>query len=299
MVTLKKNISRAFLILFVTISLLELSLSIFDPLGIVFFFEMSKYRASLLENDVYAYIHEPGYREKLQGVDVRINSHGLRGPEFEDAKHPGQKRLLILGDSAVFGWGAPQESIFPIEIQRILSKRAPEVEVIPAGVCSWNTRTEYEYLRSTAIHFKPDLVLLLIVENDLVPKRNSRTEVSEELLFGGRVETNGVKNWFRPVWRMSVGRSYLLKYTQYFIKIRNVQQSKKNVHGSSPKWEDARLALDGIIRLCKERNIDLVIYLYVSPSELQRNPALSLYNSYLENREEEVYMLPEYLLEIV
>ncbi len=292
-----KGFFSAFLIICSTIGLLEISLRIFDPIGIEFFFETAKYRESLQQNEAYAYIHTPGHRETLQGVDVAINSHGLRGPEFAKEKPSGAKRVLILGDSAVFGWGAPGEHIFAREIQRLFSGSGRNVEVIPAGVCSWNTRTEYEYLRSEAMDFDPDAVLLVIVENDLVPKREGRTDVSKSLLFQEPDKPDGVKKIFRPLWRKSVGQSYLLKYIQYFVKIRSVLHSKKQVKSGSPKWEDARLALDGIIALCNERKIDLIVYLYAARSEVKRNPTLTLYNSYLQSKGKEVFLLPEHLFD--
>ncbi len=86
-----------------------------------------------------------------QGVTVRVNSHGLRGPEFETAKAPGRKRILILGDSVVFGWGAEEQDLFPAELQRRFDGDGRGIEVIAAGVGSWNTRAEYEFLREVGV----------------------------------------------------------------------------------------------------------------------------------------------------
>ena len=244
-------------------------------------------------NDEYAYIHEPGYRKQLQGVDVIINSHGLRGPEFEDVKPPGKKRVLILGDSVVFGWGVPEKNIFALELQRLFSRTTPAVEVIPAGVGSWNTRTEYEYLRSTAINFKPDVVVLFIVENDLRPKNTGRTDVRKELLFknGKRGKTTEDILW--KALRKSVGQSYLVKYIRYFVKIRSNKQAQ--VEENSPRWKDASLALDGIIKLCHENGADFIVYLYGSKSTVMENAVLNCYNKYLESIGEHAFLLPEVL----
>ncbi len=135
------------------------------------------------ENDIYAYIHRPGYQGTFQGVRVSINSHGLRGREFNTVKPPGKIRILILGDSVVFGWGAPQDSIFGARLQDMFKSWTEKVEVISAGVGSWNTRTEYEFLRSTAIQFQPDILLLVIVSNDLEPHRRGRTAAHKAIVF--------------------------------------------------------------------------------------------------------------------
>jgi hypothetical protein len=56
------------------------------------------------------------------------------------------------------------------------------IEVIPLGVCSWNTRNEFKYFRRVAINFSPDVLILVICQNDLKPNRGGRTEISENLL---------------------------------------------------------------------------------------------------------------------
>jgi hypothetical protein len=43
---------------------------------------------------------------KVNHQRVRINSLGTRGPEFQPSKPPQTIRILSLGDSRTFGWGA-------------------------------------------------------------------------------------------------------------------------------------------------------------------------------------------------
>ena len=131
--------------------LLEIFLRMFDPIGIGYYSETRKYFQAMHDNDDFAYIHTAGYDDKLQGVQVTINSEGLRSPEFPTTKPVGEKRLLLIGDSVVFGWGAPQDSIMSAWLQRRLDADAPGWRVIAAGVGSWNTRTEYELDRKSVV----------------------------------------------------------------------------------------------------------------------------------------------------
>src|SRR5262245_61702990 len=41
--------------------------------------------------------------------DLRINSHGLRGPERDYGKPPGVRRVLLLGDSFVEGYTVAED----------------------------------------------------------------------------------------------------------------------------------------------------------------------------------------------
>ena len=42
---------------------------------------------------------------------VRINARGLRGPEIDEQKHAGVRRVLCLGDSCTFGGPHPYPEI--------------------------------------------------------------------------------------------------------------------------------------------------------------------------------------------
>jgi hypothetical protein len=273
--------------LIVALGLLEVVLRAVDPIGIAYFFEAKRYFAAMQDNDIYAYIHRPGYQETFQGVRVSINSHGLRGREFKTVKSPGKIRILILGDSVVFGWGAPQDSIFGVRLQDMFNSWTEEVEVIPAGVGSWNTRTEYEFLRSTAIQFQPDILLLVIVANDLDPHRRGRTEVDKAILFK-RDEQYGLPgvspgSHLAKAWQRVVSYSYACQYAQYYMKVKKVHIEQAQVSLDSPQWQDARLALEGIATLCLNQSIELIPYLYGTSDTIKTDPVLSLYREHLES----------------
>src|SRR6185503_9697752 len=43
---------------------------------------------------------------------IHVNSLGLRGPEWPVARQPGVARVLVFGDSFVFGVGVDEEHVF-------------------------------------------------------------------------------------------------------------------------------------------------------------------------------------------
>jgi len=267
----------------ILICAIEVGLRMFDPLGLSYFAEAHKYFATAMQpSEEYSYIHKPGFRGKFQGADITINSAGFRGPEIETANTRGKIRIMIIGDSVVFGWGAPQSSIFPIKLQGMLEREAPEVEVIPAGVGSWNTRAEYEYLRSEGIQFGPAVIVLVITANDLEPHPTGRTDVPREILSPPTEKASGGRRFLSKIWHGVGRRSYLLSYLQYSMRKRSATRGESQVNASSPTWEDARLALDGIVQLSRDTGAILVPYLYGSKETIEKNTVLRLYRDHLE-----------------
>src|SRR5213082_3545313 len=71
-----------------------------------FGFEMWKYAKTLKIRAENAEMgHRPNSEAFLMGVDVKINSLGLRNREISTAKPPGTYRIVVLGDSTTLGWG--------------------------------------------------------------------------------------------------------------------------------------------------------------------------------------------------
>ncbi|UCG52915.1 MAG: hypothetical protein JSW58_04985 [Candidatus Latescibacterota bacterium] len=294
--TLAMGIAYVVLLLCVTVAAMEVLIRIFDPIGISYFSEAARYFRNMTPNDAYGYIHTPHYRDKLQGVDVTINSHGFRGPEFEIEKPRETVRLLILGDSVVFGWGAPQDSIFPARLQRMLERDFGRIEVISAGVGSWNTRTEYQYLKSEGVHLSPDVILMVITNNDIEPIKNSRTDVDRDVLFDDS-KKSGVRRVLEKGWRLLASRSYALGYIQYFSRVTSTKKRYSEIGEDSPRWDDARLALEGIVGLCRDANTTLVIYLYASNETLTSSNVFALYRRFIESQNLPVFTLPDKLFD--
>jgi hypothetical protein len=114
------------------------------------------------------WFHRPGSRGRsdLGGPDrgeVTINALGLRGGELPRAKAPGTVRVLVFGDSFVFGVGVSEEHLLTSHLQRRLG---PGVEVVNMGVSGFSTDQEYLLFEDVGAALAPDLVLLFAVDND-------------------------------------------------------------------------------------------------------------------------------------
>jgi lysophospholipase L1-like esterase len=137
-----------------------------------FTLEMWKYARKLKQvspDPLLAHVHRPGSRARLMGVDVSINSRGLRDREFPYEKPAGTLRVLMLGDSETFGWGVPQDGTTPKVAEKRLNEEPPggmRIEVLNAGVGNYNTQMEVRYFLTEGYQYRPDLVTLNYVFND-------------------------------------------------------------------------------------------------------------------------------------
>jgi hypothetical protein len=104
-------------------------------------------------------------------TDIAINEAGVRDDPI-GPKAPGERRIVVLGDSLVLAVQVPLREIFTKALERRLNARAaPGVvyRVINAGVQGYGPVEELLFFREIASAFQPDLVLVAaFVANDAV-----------------------------------------------------------------------------------------------------------------------------------
>jgi hypothetical protein len=110
----------------------------------------------------------PNARAVHRGMDVATNSIGLRDREIAVPKPAETYRIVMLGDSFVFGQGiARLEDTLPKQLEaRLKGAGHPEVEVVNSGVCGLNTFEEYMTYEHQARKLQPDMVILVWVAFD-------------------------------------------------------------------------------------------------------------------------------------
>lgn len=122
------------------------------------------------------WFHAPGSHGRAfmggpDSADVRINALGLRGPDIQRGKAPGVVRVLVFGDSFVFGVGVSEEHTLTSRLERLLNRSdsvatGRRFEVINMGVSGYSTDQEYLLFEDIGAALGPDLVLLFCVDND-------------------------------------------------------------------------------------------------------------------------------------
>jgi lysophospholipase L1-like esterase len=103
----------------------------------------------------------PGYRGELvvdAPTTVAINSLGMRAPEV-GAKQPDERRVLVLGDSVVWGYGVQAEQTFAALLQQRLGEGGRRVVVGNAGVPGYGSRHMAQQLARLDGPFAPDVIV--------------------------------------------------------------------------------------------------------------------------------------------
>lgn len=107
---------------------------------------------------------------RMSRFGVAANELGLRERAFELDKPAGVTRIVLLGDSYVYGLGvADDERVGSHLEKRLRSALDPDtaVECLHFGLVGWNIRAECAYLRRLLDLVRPDLVFHVVVANDL------------------------------------------------------------------------------------------------------------------------------------
>lgn len=97
-------------------------------------------------------------------VDYKINSYGFRGPEISCSNKNQKKRILFIGDSMVEGHGLELNSTLPFIMNENLSSLG--YEVVNVGV-QGGSPVYYATNLDRYLQFKPDIVVMMLYENDL------------------------------------------------------------------------------------------------------------------------------------
>lgn len=116
------------------------------------------------DNERLIYTHIPDWSGYATGVNVNINSLGLRNPEISEAQ---TKRILLIGDSMMFGFGLKEQFLISVQLQNILKNLDTDYEVINAGVCGYNLVQNFEKLKLLYEEIKPDYVIFTFIHNDI------------------------------------------------------------------------------------------------------------------------------------
>ena len=94
---------------------------------------------------------------------IQTNALGLRERAVAAKKRPGVRRVLIIGDSVVFGSGLETQDRFSDVLGRALADKA---EVINAGIPGWGNDQEMLFYERTLRSLRPDVVVLTITANN-------------------------------------------------------------------------------------------------------------------------------------
>jgi lysophospholipase L1-like esterase len=229
------------------VAIAELAVRMLDPLGLSYYEEGARYHRDKIADGELIYRHRPGLRARYQGVEVAINELGFRDRPLT-RREPGELRIMLLGDSTVFGWGVAAEDTFGASLEHRLGRLlARPVRAVNTGVGSYNTDQQLGVLRRYADVVEPDIVLLLYSQND-VNQRGWRIAHAEGLA--------------QTVRRLA-GRSWLYRLLQHARHYGGLGPTRDPtpIDRSAPGWRSSMRALAAVADHCRARKIPFVAML--------------------------------------
>jgi lysophospholipase L1-like esterase len=163
----------------------------------------------------------PGLEHYTYQHRVHVNALGLRGPEV-GAKRPHELRVLVLGDSLVYGQGVGDDETLPVALEEALARRAPQRpwSVVNSGHRAYDTVQEVALLEELGPSIEPNAAVLCWFWNDLherdIAQTFQRLEGKGELAFdtGNRVEGLDRLRWYG--WQ-------LLRHSALFMWLHDVK----------------------------------------------------------------------------
>lgn len=216
--------------------------------GMHFDLEMWKYAHGIKfasEDSRIGHEHTPNASGVYMGVPVAINSAGYRDREYPLLKPEGDIRIMMLGDSLTFGWGAKVEDTFADQLEALLNKGGGtgKTEVINTGVGNYNTAMQVAAFLRNGHKFNPDVIVLNYFINDAEPtpqrKKNSFTEYSYAAVM--------LTGAFDTVSRLYLGKS---DWKKYYADLYREDQ---------PGWLQAKAAVAQLAAYCREKGIKLIM----------------------------------------
>lgn len=228
---------------------------------------------------------------------IKINSIGLRDKEIQAKSN---KRILLVGDSFVFGYGVEDGQ----KLGTLLEKKIG-FEVINAGFIDTGPDVSYLYTKTRGLALKPDLIVLSIFPmNDLADLDETfwvRDNIGDLVAINSSKKVHELGFIFKdkpsfiysiPVIReTNIGVFFFSRFENLVANLRDNKEKHKQVQNSSDedreyqlyiqclysrschqRWADAKekakVLLDNFTRLSKRNNIPVVVLLVPSSMEV-------------------------------
>jgi hypothetical protein len=228
--------------------------------GTTYELEMWKYAREVKVRDPQpdlGHRHRASAQAELMNVDVRTDSHGLRGPEIADKAGPGVARIAFVGDSIAMGWGVAEKETFARQVVEGLTKAGRKVDGFNLGVGNYNTLQEFTLFREVGAPLKPDIIVLTYFINDAepVPTYSDSDWLTEHsaawAVLGYRLD--GIRRQFgeAPDWK----RYYRMLYEP-----------------NAPGWLQTQKALGDFASTARSLGVELMVFNIPELRELKPYP---------------------------
>ncbi|MFQ6103263.1 MAG: SGNH/GDSL hydrolase family protein [Candidatus Glassbacteria bacterium] len=194
---------------------------------------------------------------------VITNSAGFAGAEFSREKRENALRIVCMGNSSTFGWGAHPDSCYPRLLEHSLSEKlGRDVEVINAGVPGYTSLQGLTLFKNEILKLSPDAITLAFGANDC-----HRTSRSDSEIIREREGAVGAA-------QEMLSHIYLYKLLRYgIVSLKIKREFKANTAPVSPRVSprEFRAAMKDVILRAKTSGAD-VFLVEILPTHRQWDP---------------------------
>jgi len=230
----------------------------FEPNGAIPFIKIPNGPIAYRPNTTFASVYDPagdtrGYFGPKGRVTYQINRFGLRGSAVSVPKPAGTYRVVCLGDSLTFGEGVKYADTYPARLQARLAAAMPnrKVQVINAGVQTYNTADEAALYLLRCAQFRPDVVTLGFYLNDATDSRKTVQQHDE---------------WTRA-WKLSP-LAHVSRLWEIFERARHARRLQDRFIATtrasfeSSHWTECKTVLRGMRRVAREDGFRFVVVVF-------------------------------------
>ncbi len=214
---------------------------------------------------------------------VRQNRLGLRGEEVPLARTPGKQRIVVLGDSFLWGWGVDDDATFSA---RLAARTG--AEVVTLACSSYGTIQELLLFERTGAPYRPDVVIVGVFANDLddnVDSYGERRPYGElghggELVLRNEPVARRLESPFR-VWLYDHSRAALFlgdRWQRFVATLHGADRAPQRPYvprslfrddaAYERKWAVTRAALERLERSVRGSGADLAIVAVPHPVQV-------------------------------
>ncbi len=211
-------------------------------------------------------INQDGYQIHLEPgkyFKTSTNSDGFRSREFYPKVNDGSYRVMILGDSFVWGYNAHDHETLGVNLEKILKKKIHNnIEVYSLGVPSYSGIIYKGIARTYFDLLKPDLIIVAIDQNDFFDDQ------AREKLF--EKDDNNQPYYYR-------------KYKD--------ENELSSIDGNSREFKSKIKLTSSLVDklvILKHKLIDPIIYKY-KIKKFKKNISFLKYSDILENKKINLY----------
>ena len=224
---------------------------------------------------------EPGYVGEVTNRvefrhEVSVNRLGLRGPEVEPRE--ADERVLLLGDSFVFGVGVEQSETLGAVLEELYAAEGRPIVTFNGGVPAYGVPDAAGQLARLAPAVRPDrVVMFLFTGNDLA---ESHQPFRQPRAVGGLREWLYYRSDLFVLAKTAVPTRLYARVAGWFTsgepaRVRRLRQASEIYRTSPPTWvvegaSAARRALERMAAMSQDGGADFVVL--IIPELLQLEP---------------------------